>query len=92
MVENAPCQVYLSSKYADIVFSYLVAGHFQTNAWILCFATAASLFHAVEYLAIVSHYALRRRETGSADLIRELGKQWGLVLSVFVVGLGTLGW
>ncbi len=83
--------IYLASI-LTLYVSYLVAGHLQLNSWILCFATAASLFHAVEYLAIVSHYALRRRESGSADLIRELGKQWGLVLAFFVVGLGTLGW
>lgn len=83
--------IYLVSV-LTLYVGYLGAGHFRMNSWILGFATAASLFHAVEYLAIVSHYALRRREVGSADLIRELGKRWGIVLSLFVVGLGTLGW
>ncbi len=83
--------VYLMSM-LTLYIGYLVAGHFELDAWILCFATAASLFHAIEYLAIVSHYALRRQQIGSADIIRELGKRWGLVLSIFLVGLGSFGW
>ncbi len=83
--------VYLVSV-LTLYVSYLAAGHFQLNSWILGLATAASLFHAIEYLAIVSHYALRRRQVGSADIIRELGNRWALVLSIFIVGLGTLGW
>ncbi|MCU0721986.1 MAG: hypothetical protein MUC83_19915, partial [Pirellula sp.] len=83
--------VYLISV-LTLYVSYLLAGHFELNSWIIWFATAASLFHAIEYLAIVSHYALRRQQVGSADIIRELGKRWGLVLSIFLVALGSFGW
>lgn len=86
-----PKTVYLVSI-LTLYVGYLVAGHFELDSWILCFATSASLFHAIEYLAIVSHYALRRQQVGSADLISEFGKRWGLVFSIFLVGLGSFGW
>src|SRR5262249_4724047 len=41
---------------------FILSLHFGWSNWIAAFAAAGSMFHAVEYLAIVTHYA-RRRET-----------------------------
>jgi len=54
----------------------------------LVVATAA--FHSVEYLAIVTFYAWRRREQGSASLFQQMSRRWLQVLVTFVVVLGTL--
>src|SRR5437868_3296714 len=51
-------------------------------------ATASSLFHAVEYLALVTHYAWRRRTGGSTGLFRTLAERWLLVLVSYVVLFG----
>ena len=51
-------------------------------------ATASSLFHAVEYLALVTHYAWRRRTGGSTGLFRTLAERWLLVLVTYVVLFG----
>lgn len=57
----------------------------------LVFAVAASMFHAVEYLAIVTHYARRRGTVGSDGAFRVLARYWLLFLSAYVVLLGTAG-
>jgi hypothetical protein len=59
--------------------------------WVLSLATASAIFHATEYLAIVTHYAWRRERVGSAGLFREFASRWLTFLSVYVVLLGLLG-
>lgn len=64
------------------------------NDWrsgIIAFTAAASTFHAVEYLAVVSHYALRRKRIGSDGLFRKVAGQWVAVLGVYLVVLGLVG-
>jgi len=51
---------------------------------------AAALFHAVEYLAIVTSYAWRRRSQGSEGLFRQMANRWLLVLALYVTLLGLL--
>jgi hypothetical protein len=58
---------------------------------VLAFAAAASMFHAVEYLAVVTHYAHRRRAVGSAGAFRHLARYWLLALGVYAVVLGAVG-
>ncbi len=88
--ERLPKLVYLTSVLI-LYISYLLASHFQLSQFILCIATAAALFHAVEYLAIVSHYAKRRQHVGSDGAMRKIAHHWMFVLTVFVLCLGTLG-
>jgi hypothetical protein len=70
---------------------YLLSFRWMNPAWILCFATAASLFHAVEYLAIVSHYAMRRGTSGSPGWMRWMSPRWPLILVSFMLLLGSFG-
>lgn len=88
--ERWPKFMYLASVVV-LYTGYLLASHFKLPRFVLCFATAAALFHAVEYLAIVSHYAKRRESIGSDGLMRKIAAHWMLVLSVFILTLGTLG-
>jgi hypothetical protein len=71
--------------------SLLVALHFRHRPLILGLTTAAALFHATEYIALVTHYAWRRQETGSTGAFRALARHWGLFLVGYVVLLGMLG-
>ncbi len=86
-----PKMVYMMSV-LSLYSGYLLTSQFGPSRWIVCLATAASLFHAVEYLAVVSYYAKRREETGSSGLMRRVGTHWMLCFSVFVLSLGTIGW
>ena len=64
------------------------------NDWrtgVFAMTAASSTFHAVEYLAVVSHYAQRRKAVGSAGLFREMAKQWLVVFAVYLVTLGLIG-
>lgn len=58
---------------------------------VLAFAASASLFHAVEYLAVVTHYARRRATVGSDGPFRTLARYWLLFLGVYAVALGVTG-
>jgi hypothetical protein len=58
---------------------------------VLVFATAASMFHAVEYLAVVTHYARRRVTVGGNGPFRALAREWLLFLAVYLSGLGAVG-
>ena len=43
----------------------ILALSYRQGGLVVVFATASSLFHAVEYMAVVTHYAQRRRTVGS---------------------------
>ncbi len=58
----------------------------------LALAAASAVFHAVEYLALVTHYAWRRRQTGSDGLFRAVAVRWLTALAAFAVGLGVSAW
>ncbi len=89
--ERWPKMIYLASV-LTLYTGYLISGNQRASTWIVCFATAASLFHATEYLAIVSHYALRRNKVGSEGLMRQVSRFWVPLLALYMLGLGMLGW
>ncbi|MEW4528688.1 hypothetical protein [Maioricimonas sp. JC845] len=68
----------------------LMAVHFQQRTLVLQLALASALFHAVEYLAVVSWSA---RSSASRDnLFGRVARRWGLYLLGFVVVLGATNW
>jgi ABC-type Fe3+-siderophore transport system permease subunit len=52
---------------------------------------ASAAFHAVEYMAIVTYYAQRRQEHGSAAAFRSMAAHWLQILAAFVIVLGLIG-
>jgi hypothetical protein len=58
---------------------------------VLALAAAGSLFHAIEYLAVVTHYAHRRRTVGTDGLFRTLAEYWLLFLACYVLVIGSVG-
>jgi len=58
---------------------------------VIVFAAAGSLFHAVEYLAIVTHYVGRRQTVGGPGPIRALARYWLLFLGLYMLLLGSFG-
>ncbi len=49
-----------------------------------------TVYHAVEYLALVSYYAWQRRELGSAGLFQTMARNWTVVFAWYVIGCGLL--
>jgi hypothetical protein len=88
--DRLPKLVYLISVLV-LYSAYMLSSHFHWSRMFFCLATAAALFHAVEYLAIVSHYASRRESVGSDGMMRSIAARWNLVLTVFVLSVGTFG-
>lgn len=87
-IQRLPKLIYLISV-LSLYSGYLLSFRASDANWILCFATAASLFHAVEYFGIVSHYAMRRETQGSAGWMRRISPYWPLVLVSFILFLGS---
>jgi hypothetical protein len=59
--------------------------------WVVVLATASGLFHAVEYLAVVTHYASRRRTVGSEGPFQAMARNWLPYLGIYVAVLGSAG-
>lgn len=68
----------------------LLSVHFEQRDLLLVLALASAIFHATEYLAIVTHYAWRRREHGSESAFRAMAQHWLLVLLGFVAIFGIV--
>ena len=77
-----------------LYISLLAAVHFNQPALVLSLATASAVFHATEYLALVS-WSVRGKSATSADRLGVLGyflPRWGLFLATFMLLLGAFGW
>jgi len=70
----------------------LLAVHFDAKLIVLQLALASALFHAVEYLAIVSWSMKSGKTTSRRDLFGHVGSRWLGYLVVFVVLLGASAW
>jgi hypothetical protein len=72
----------------------LWAVHERRLGLVLSLATASALFHAIEYLALVSWSARQRHEGlgGRMGLLGALVPYWGMALTAFVLVVGTGGW
>ncbi|HEY1376647.1 MAG TPA: hypothetical protein VGF55_07625 [Gemmataceae bacterium] len=62
----------------------------RAGALVLALTAAGALFHAVEYIALVTHYARRRRAAGGGGAFRVLARHWLTVLAGFVLAVGLL--
>jgi hypothetical protein len=74
--------------------SLLLAVHYRQPALVLSLATASAVFHATEYLALVT-WSVREREgelPGGRGLLSYLAGRWAVMLMMFLVVLGAGGW
>src|SRR5262249_24034070 len=73
--------------YSGVVLSL----RFGRPGLVLVFLAAGSMFHAVEYLAVVTHYARRRETVGSDGMFRALARHWLVFLGLYALVLGSTG-
>lgn len=84
--------VYLVSVCA-IYLALMWATHTRRANLVLMLATASALFHATEYLAVVTWAVRRGQDKNSfAGAMAYLAPRWGLSLAAFAVVLGLAGW
>jgi hypothetical protein len=81
---------YLTSVFG-LYAALLIALMTEASPFVVPLTVATSLFHAAEYLAIISIYAKKRTQVGSPGFFRTLSAQWPAFLGLYVVALGTLG-
>ncbi len=70
----------------------ILSVHFQRADFVLMLATASALFHATEYLAIVSWSVSSRKMPKEKDLLSRLVPAWLLILSIYILVLGIAGY
>jgi hypothetical protein len=74
--------------------SLLWAAHLRNPGLVLALALASALFHAIEYLALVT-WSVERRYADRGDRMGFLGwlaSRWGAALGIFILILGVGGW
>ena len=78
----------------SLYVALLGAAHFSQPRWLLALTTVSALFHATEYLALVSwsvDHRVRDRGPRLGMITRFAGK-WSLLLAAYVLTLGAGGW
>lgn len=92
--------LYLASFLA-LYLSLLGAAHAGRTDVVLLLMVVLALFHATEYLAVVTWTVQRRKEPrrlvetrgrGGRNLLAAVAPHWGLALAVFCGALGIAGW
>lgn len=51
---------------------------------------AVTVYHSIEYMAMVTYYAWRRQEIGSRDLFQVMARNWSVVFAWYVVVCGLV--
>jgi hypothetical protein len=85
--------LYLASV-MTLYLGLLAAVHYHQPGLVLSMAAASAIFHATEYLALVSWSVHGRAASlgGRLGVMSYLVPRWGLVLAVFMLVLGSSGW
>lgn len=90
---NPGAMIYLAS--VSVLFTALLAAvHFNQPAMVLSLTTASAVFHATEYLALVT-WAAKGKQAAPVDRVGVLGyflPRWGLTLGIFILVLGSSAW
>ena len=87
--ERLPKLLYLSSFLA-MWSAVLWSAHLQRNVLCSVLLAAVTVYHSVEYMAMVSYYARQRCETGSDGLFRLMARNWTIIFAWYVIGCGLL--
>jgi hypothetical protein len=74
------------AMYAAMLVCLRTGRHTQ----LIMLTVANAMFHAVEYLAIVTFYAWKRQEQGSASPFQSMARDWLRVLATYIVLLGVV--
>jgi hypothetical protein len=80
---------------ASVIGGYaalLVSIHYHHTLWTLAIALALSLFHATEYLAVVTWSVRLRQGKGGQGVLAYLAPRWGLTLLLFIFVLAASGY
>ncbi|HEY4309594.1 MAG TPA: hypothetical protein VGN12_09115 [Pirellulales bacterium] len=88
--QRRPGKVAYLVSVATLYMSLLAAVSLGGTTLVLSLTAAAAAFHAIEYMAVVTHYAQRRREQGTRGLFSSMARSWAMILASYVVLFGLL--
>ena len=74
------------SMYTVLLFAIRAHNH----SLLIAMSAATAAFHSVEYFAILTFYAWRRREVGSDSAFRRMAVHWGRILAIFLILFGIV--
>jgi hypothetical protein len=83
--------LYLGSVCASYT-GLLLSIHYHQQMWTLAIALALSLFHATEYLAVVSWSVKLKHGRNPQGLFGQLAPRWGIALLTFASVLAISAW
>lgn len=83
--------VYLFSVYTHHGLT-LYAAHVGDMRLLVALGLVNGMFHATEYMAMVTWSVQKRKGQPGAGVFRELAREWGAVMAVYVVLLGASAW
>lgn len=84
-----PKLIYLSSI-CGLYASLILAAHYRAHVLSFALLAAATVFHSVEYLAVVTHYARRRQKLGSTGLFQKIARHWTTIFVWFLLSCGLI--
>ncbi len=87
--ERLPKFLYMVSFFS-MWSSVLWTAHWHQDVLCAVLLGAVTVYHSVEYLAMVSYYASRRRDGGSVGLFQKMARNWTVVFAWYVIGTGLL--
>ena len=88
-LRRLPKAVYLASV-CGLYSSLILAAHHRQHVLALALLAAATIFHSVEYLAVVTHYARRRQTRGSPGVFQEVARRWTVLFPWYVISCGLI--
>ena len=83
--------IYLASV-CGVYAALLLALRGHHTILILALTAASAAFHAVEYLALVTHYAWRRSARDEENVFASMAQRWLAFLATYLVLLGLGAW
>lgn len=87
--QRLPKLLYMTSC-LSLWSAVLISQHYYLNDLCSVLLAAVTVFHSVEYLALVSYYASRRQKIGSKSLFQTMAANWTIVFMWYVIGCGLL--
>jgi hypothetical protein len=88
-LRRLPKLLYMTSFFS-MWSSVLWTAHGHRDELCSVLLAAVTIYHSVEYLAMVSYYAWQRQELGSEGLFRRMAVNWTVIFSWYVLGCGLL--
>ena len=86
-----PKLLYLLNVYA-MYAAMLVCLRMGAHRALIMLTLANAAFHAVEYLAIVTYYAQKRKDSGSDSLFQRMARDWMRVIAIFIIAMGVFSY